>query len=67
MMTERDGLLRGPADLTRIDVDAAAEMRHWVRELGRPAGQLRDAVSAVGPLVADVRIYLQRRSLYRLR
>ncbi len=64
---ERDDRLCGPADPTRIDIHAAAEMRHWVRELGRPAIQLLDAVSAVGPLVADVRAHLQKRGLYRLR
>jgi hypothetical protein len=63
----RDGRLRGPADPRRIDVHAAAEMRHWVRELGRPALQLRAAVTAVGPLVADVRAHLQKRALYGLR
>jgi hypothetical protein len=63
----RDGRLRGPADASRIDIHVAAEMRHWVRELGRPELQLRDAVLAVGPLVADVRAHLQKRSLYGLR
>jgi Protein of unknown function (DUF3606) len=63
----KDGRLRGPADPKRIDVHAAAEMRHWVRELGRPALQVKNAVSAVGPLVADVRAHLQKRSLYGLR
>jgi hypothetical protein len=63
-MTANDARLLGPADGTRIDVNAPAEMRHWVRELGKPAGQLKDAVAAVGPLVADVREYLQRRRLY---
>jgi hypothetical protein len=61
-----DARLLGPADRTRIDVNAPAEMRHWVRELGKPAAQLKAAVAAVGPLVADVREYLQRRRLYGL-
>jgi len=59
-----DSRLLGPADCTLIDVDAPAEMRHWVRELGRPAAQLKAAVQVVGPLVSDVRAYLQRRALY---
>jgi hypothetical protein len=63
----RDGSLPGPADPTRIDIHAAAEMRHWVREIGRPAQQLTHAVAVVGPLVADVRAFLQRRTLYGLR
>jgi hypothetical protein len=64
---KRDGTLPGPADPSRIDIHAAAEMRHWVREIGRPAQQLRHAVAVVGPLVADVRAFLQRRTLYGLR
>jgi hypothetical protein len=59
-----DGRLLGPADRARIDVDAPAEMRHWARELGRPAAQLTAAVQVVGPLVSNVREYLQRRALY---
>jgi hypothetical protein len=58
-----DARLLGPADRARIDVDAPAEMRHWVRELGTPATQLKAAVLVVGPLVVDVRSYLQRRAL----
>ena len=61
-----DARLLGPGDRTRIDVNAPAEMRHWVRELGKPAAQLKEAVVAVGPLVKDVREYLQRRRLYGL-
>ncbi len=59
-----DGLLRGPADPKRIDIHAPAEMRHWVRELGRPAAKLNEAVNAVGPLVSDVRDYLRQHTLY---
>jgi hypothetical protein len=62
-----DGALRGPSDPLRIDIHAPAELRHWVREIGRPADQLKQAVNAVGPLAADVRAFLKRRSLYRLR
>ena len=60
-----DDLLGGPADPTRIDVRAAAEMRHWVRELGRSETQLKEAVKLVGPLVSDVRAHLRKQSLYR--
>jgi len=59
-----DGLLRGPANPNRIDVHSPAEMRHWVRELSRPAAKLNEAIGAVGPLVADVRDYLRKHSLY---
>jgi len=62
-----DGALQGPSDPLRIDIHAPAELRHWVREIGRPADQLKQAVNAVGPLAADVRAFLKRRSLYRLR
>jgi hypothetical protein len=61
-----DARLLGPANRTLIDVNAPAEMRHWVREFGKPAAQLRAAVTAVGPLVVDVREYLQRHTLYGL-
>ena len=59
-----DGGLRGPADAQHIDIHAPAELRHWVRELGRPAAKLIEAVNAVGPKVVDVRGYLRQRSLY---
>jgi hypothetical protein len=59
-----DGLLRGPGDPKRIDIYSPAEMRHWVREIGRPAAKLNEAVNAVGPLVSDVRDYLRKHSLY---
>ncbi len=62
-----DASLQGPTDPARIDVHSNAEMRHWVRELGRPAVQIKQAVNAVGSLVADVRSFLQRRSLYGFR
>jgi hypothetical protein len=62
-ITPNDARLLGPADGLRIDVGAPAEMRHWVRELGRPAAQVKAAVQAVGPLVSDVREYLRRRAL----
>ncbi len=61
-----DGGLQGPADPACIDVHSAAELRHWVREIGRPATQIKQAVLAVGPRVVDVRAFLQRRGLYRL-
>lgn len=64
IVPSNDARLLGAADRMRIDVDAPAELRHWVRELGRPAAQLKAAVQVVGPLVADVREYLQRRALY---
>ena len=65
---DNNGLLLGPADPKRIDVHSRAEMRHWVRELCRPAAKVNEAVEAVGPLVSDVRDYLRKHTLYgRLR
>jgi len=61
---DNNGLLQGPADPKRIDVHSPAEMRHWVREFSRPAAKLNEAVETVGPLVSDVRDYLQKHSLY---
>jgi len=58
---------RAPPTGRAFDVHGPAELRHWVREFGRPAIQLIEAVNTVGPLVADVRIHLQKRALYRLR
>ena len=57
-------MLPRPADPKRIDINSAAEMRHWSREIGRPAAKLVEAVKAVGPLVSDVRDYLRERALY---
>jgi Protein of unknown function (DUF3606) len=61
-----DGLLRGPANPNHIhiDVHSPSERRHWVRELSRPAAKLNEAIDAVGPLLADVRDYLRKHSLY---
>lgn len=64
LIPSNDGRLLGPNNRSRIDVDAPAEMRHWARELGRPAAQLKAAVQVVGPLVSDVREYLKSRALY---
>ena len=63
MAVDNNDLLPGPADPKRIDVHSPAEMRHWVREIGRPAAKLNEAVKAVGPLVSDVRDYLRKHSL----
>lgn len=64
MPDDRNGALLGAADPKRIDIHSPPEMRHWAREFGRPVATLREVVRTVGPLVADVRAYLQNRSLY---
>ncbi len=62
-----DGSLQGPTNPHSIDIHSPAELRHWVREIGRPAAQIKQAVLAVGTSVSDVRAFLQRRGLYQLR
>jgi Protein of unknown function (DUF3606) len=37
------------------------EVAYWTKELGCSEAQLRAAVKAVGPMVASVRNYLNRR------
>jgi hypothetical protein len=49
-----------PADPTRINVKSALEINYWCRTLNCTETQLRNAVLAVGSLVADVRAYLNR-------
>lgn len=66
VLMKNRSMLQGPVDPLRIDVGTPDDVRHWAREIGRPADQIRQAVLAVGPLVADVRDFLRRRSLYRL-
>ncbi len=66
-MSDGNDVMPGPADPSRIDVHANAELRHWAREFGRSADQIKEAVKAVGPLVSDVRARLQKQSLYKLR
>lgn len=61
-----DARLHGLADRIRIDVDAPTDKRHWVREMGRSAAQIKTAVHEVGPLASDVRKYLQQSALYGL-
>jgi len=63
-VVDNDGLLQGPANPKRIDIHSPTEMRHWVREIGRPAAKINEAVKAVGPMVCDVRDYLRMHSLY---
>ena len=60
----KDASLKGPANPISIDIYSPAELRHWIREIGRPASQIKHAVAVVGPLVADVRNFLRRRGLY---
>lgn len=45
---------------SRVDVHSEQEIRYWMEALGVNRQQLRTAIRAVGPLVADLRKYLNR-------
>ena len=49
---------RIPNDAERVNVNDDAELAWWCRELGCDADTLREAVSAVGVDVANVRMHL---------
>ena len=52
--------VRAPADPTRVNVQSATEVNYWCQTLNCTETRLRNAILAVGPLVADVRAYLNR-------
>ena len=43
----------------RIDVGDSAACAQWAQKLNVTAGQVRDAVAAVGDIAADVEMYLK--------
>ena len=43
----------------RIDLDDPAAVDHWTGKLDTTEAQLREAVAAVGPKVADVEMHLK--------
>jgi uncharacterized protein DUF3606 len=45
---------RGTADRLRIDVSEEYECRYWSSKFGVTPGELKAAVSRVGPMVSDV-------------
>ena len=49
-----------PADPNRINLLSTVEVNYWCQTLNCTETRLRNAVLAVGPLVADVRGYLSR-------
>jgi hypothetical protein len=51
--------VRGPADVTRINVKEANEVRYWTKTLGITEARLRQAVTAVGPMVKAVKHHLK--------
>lgn len=52
--------LTSPADPTRIRLSSTVEVNYWCQTLNCTETRLRNAVLAVGPLVADVRAYFAR-------
>ena len=44
----------GTADDVRINVNEAYEVQYWSKKFGVTPDELRAAVAAVGPMVADV-------------
>jgi len=57
MTGEKD--LREPADATRINVKEDYEIRYWTKTLGVTEARLRQAVTAVGPMVKAVKHHLK--------
>lgn len=51
----------GPEDGRRVNVNQRDEVRYWTNALGCTEKELREAVAAVGVMVAAVRAYLERR------
>ena len=49
-----------PPDPTRIGLSSSLEVNYWCQTFKCTETRLRNAVLAVGPLVADVRSYLSR-------
>lgn len=52
--------LRPPADPARVNLQSAVEVNYWCQTLNCTETRLRNAVLAVGPLAANVRVYLSR-------
>lgn len=52
--------MRLPPDLSRINLQSTVEVNYWCQTLNCTETRLRNAVLAVGPLVADVQVYLNR-------
>ena len=52
--------IRVPQDPLKINIQQTWEIEYWTKTLGCTETELRAAVAAVGPMVADVRDYLGR-------
>jgi hypothetical protein len=53
-----DKLKTGRADRQRINANEPYELRDWSRRFDVTTDRLREAVTAVGPMVDDVERYL---------
>ena len=54
-----DKTQRGPADSSRINIHEDYEVRYWTEKFGCSAEELKAAVAAAGPSVAEVRARLR--------
>ncbi|HEY4556457.1 MAG TPA: DUF3606 domain-containing protein [Lysobacter sp.] len=52
---------RIPADPMRVNTNDDAEVEHWCAEFDCSSDELREAVSAVGVEVENVRLHLSQR------
>ena len=51
---------RGPQDRARVNTTEQWELSYWTNQFGVTEQQLKDAVRAVGPMVADVQKHLNK-------
>lgn len=51
---------RQPEDPKRININEAWELDYWSSSLNVSKDRLKQAVKAVGPMVADVRAWLSK-------
>lgn len=51
---------RKPEDPQRININQDWEVTYWCQELGCTKQELKDAVNAVGPMVKDVKAFLDK-------
>jgi hypothetical protein len=50
--------IRQPLDAKKVNVHEQWELSYWTKQLGVSAERLKQAVQAVGPMVADVKRHL---------
>lgn len=50
--------IRKPQDPTKINIHQDWELTHWSKHFGVTEAKIKEAVKAVGVLVADVKRYL---------